>query len=83
MFSCLNIFGSEQMEKVKDWNYKVVEKIGQGVFSEVYKCLNLETGKKVAIKMINIQNEPEGVPSYLIAGVSLLKELEHDNIVRY
>ncbi|XP_024037993.1 cell division control protein 2 homolog 2 [Citrus clementina] len=80
--SCLNILGSEQMEKVKDWNYKVVEKIGQGVFGEVYKCLNLETGKKVAIKMINIQNEPEGVPSYLIAGVSLLKELEHDNIVR-
>ncbi|XP_052298981.1 cell division control protein 2 homolog 2-like isoform X5 [Citrus sinensis] len=74
--------GSEQMEKVKDWNYKVVEKIGQGVFGEVYKCLNLETGKKVAIKMINIQNEPEGVPSYLISGVSLLKELEHDNIVR-
>ncbi|KAH9672759.1 protein kinase domain-containing protein [Citrus sinensis] len=70
------------MEKVKDWNYKVVEKIGQGVFGEVYKCLNLETGKKVAIKMINIQNEPEGVPSYLISGVSLLKELEHDNIVR-
>ncbi|KAL9426098.1 hypothetical protein AB3S75_032966 [Citrus x aurantiifolia] len=74
--------GSEQMEKVKDWNYKVVENIGQGVFGEVYKCLNLETGKKVAIKMINIQNEPEGVPSYLISGVSLLKELEHDNIVR-
>ncbi|KAH9672739.1 protein kinase domain-containing protein [Citrus sinensis] len=70
------------MEKVKDWNYKVVEKIGQGVFGEVCKCLNRETGQKVAIKMIAIQNEADGVPSYLIAGVSLLKELEHDNIVR-
>ncbi|KAH9736336.1 protein kinase domain-containing protein [Citrus sinensis] len=80
--SCLNILGSEQMEKVKDCNYKVVEKIGQGVFGEVYKCLNRETGQKAAIKMIAIQNEADGVPSYLIAGVSLLKELEHDNIVR-
>lgn len=71
------------MEKVKDWNYKVIKKIGAGGFGKVYKCRNLTTGQIVAIKMVSILNGLEGVPGYMIREISLLRELEHENIVRY
>lgn len=71
------------MGKLKNLNYKRIKKIGAGGYGEVYKCRNAVTGQKVAIKMMTIQTEQEGVPSYIIREVSLLKELEHENIVRY
>lgn len=71
------------MEKLKNLNYKKIKKIGEGGYGEVYKCRNTVTGQKVAIKMMTIQTEQEGVPSYIIREVSLLRELEHENIVRY
>ncbi|KAH9745851.1 protein kinase domain-containing protein [Citrus sinensis] len=70
------------MGKLKNLNYKKIKKIGAGGYGEVYKCRNKVTGQKVAIKMMTIQTEQEGVPSYIIREVSLLKELEHENIVR-
>ncbi|KAL9457079.1 hypothetical protein AB3S75_006172 [Citrus x aurantiifolia] len=70
------------MGKLKNLNYKKIKKIGAGGYGEVYKCRNTVTGQKVAIKMMTIQTEQEGVPSYIIREVSLLKELEHENIVR-
>ncbi|KAL5760717.1 hypothetical protein ACOSP7_019213 [Xanthoceras sorbifolium] len=70
------------MDKVKDWNYKVIKKIGEGGYGEVYLCRNRETHQKVAIKMITLINVRLGFPSYIIREVSILKELEHDNIVR-
>ncbi|KAJ4718992.1 cell division control 2 [Melia azedarach] len=70
------------MENVRNWNYKEIKKIGRGGYGEVYKCRNLITGQLVAIKMITIRNEIEGVPSYTLREVSLLKELQHENVVR-
>ncbi|KAJ4710207.1 Protein kinase PCTAIRE [Melia azedarach] len=71
------------MENVRRWNYKEIKKIGEGGYGEVYKCRNLITGQLVAIKMIRIRNEVEGVPSYIVREVSLLKELQHENVVGF
>ncbi|KAJ4710210.1 Protein kinase PCTAIRE [Melia azedarach] len=71
------------MENVRKWNYRKIRKIGEGGYGEVYKCRNLITGRLVAIKMITILNEIEGVPSYILREVSLLKELQHENVVGF
>lgn len=59
-----------------------IEKIGEGTYGVVYRALNKETGKTVALKKIRLDLETEGVPSTAIREISLLKELDHPNIVR-
>ena len=48
----------------------------------VYKARDLTTNTIVALKKIRLEAEDEGVPSTAIREISLLKELEDDNIVR-
>nr|CAB3229345.1 cyclin-dependent kinase 1-like [Phallusia mammillata] len=59
-----------------------IEKIGEGTYGIVYKALDKLTGKMVALKKIRLDTETEGVPSTAIREISLLKELDHPNIVR-
>ena len=49
----------------------------------VYKGRNVKTDKTVALKKIRLESEEEGVPSTAIREISLLKELQHPNIVWY
>nr|XP_004655746.1 cyclin-dependent kinase 3 isoform X1 [Jaculus jaculus] len=62
--------------------FQKVEKIGEGTYGVVYKAKNKETGQFVALKKIRLDLDNEGVPSTAIREISLLKELEHPNIVR-
>ena len=48
----------------------------------MYKAEHLETGKIVAMKKIKLEMEDEGVPSTALREISLLKTLEHPNIVQ-
>lgn len=66
-----------QMEK-----YQKIEKIGEGAYGIVYKAKNRSTGELVALKKIRLEAEDEGIPSTAIREISILKELEHPNIVR-
>ncbi|XP_067122798.1 cyclin-dependent kinase 1-like [Centruroides vittatus] len=63
-------------------DYIKVEKIGEGTYGVVYKGKNRRTGQLVALKKIRLESEDEGVPSTAIREISLLKELNHSNIVR-
>jgi serine/threonine protein kinase len=56
--------------------------VGQGAYGVVYKALDRETNQLVALKRIRLQSEDEGVPCTAIREISLLKELQHPNIVR-
>uniref|UniRef100_T1IXK4 Protein kinase domain-containing protein n=1 Tax=Strigamia maritima TaxID=126957 RepID=T1IXK4_STRMM len=62
-------------------DYMKVEKIGEGTYGVVYKGKNKKTGAVVALKKIRLENDDEGVPSTAIREISLLKELQHSNIV--
>ncbi|KAF9179719.1 Cyclin-dependent kinase 2 [Haplosporangium sp. Z 767] len=62
-------------------DYKGLEKIGEGTYGVVYKASHKDTGRTVALKKIRLENADEGVPSTAIREISLLKELQHDNIV--
>lgn len=49
----------------------------------VYKGRHKSTGQVVALKKIRLESEEEGVPSTAVREISLLKELQHPNVVRY
>ncbi|XP_048028439.1 cyclin-dependent kinase 2 isoform X2 [Megalobrama amblycephala] len=63
-------------------SFQKVEKIGEGTYGVVYKAKNKLTGETVALKKIRLDTETEGVPSTAIREISLLKELNHPNIVK-
>jgi len=66
--------------------YQKIEKLGEGTYGVVYKARNREAGPNrpqiVALKRIRLESEEEGVPCTAIREISLLKELEHVNIVK-
>ena len=62
--------------------YQKMEKIGEGTYGVVYKVKDRVTGEIVALKKIRLEAEDEGIPSTAIREISLLKELQHPNIVR-
>jgi len=53
-----------------------------GTYGVVYKGKDTRTGAIVAMKKIRLESEDEGVPSTAIREISLLKELQDDQIVR-
>jgi cyclin-dependent kinase 1 len=62
-------------------DYVKIEKIGEGTYGVVYKGKNKITNQLVALKKIRLENDEEGVPSTAIREISLLRELQHPNIV--
>lgn len=69
------------MKKVD--KYQKIEKIGEGTYGIVYKAKDVNKGNEVyALKKIRLQAEEEGIPSTAIREISLLKELQHKNIVK-
>ncbi|RWS09185.1 cyclin-dependent kinase 2-like protein, partial [Dinothrombium tinctorium] len=56
--------------------------IGEGSYGVVYKAYDRITCHVVALKKIRLDTESEGVPSTAIREISLLKELNHPNVVR-
>jgi len=58
--------------------------IGQGAYGIVYKGKKEDSGQTVAIKRIPFADStPEGgVPCNVIREISLLRELDHPNVVR-
>jgi|Transcript_10653 cyclin-dependent kinase len=62
--------------------YQKIEKIGEGTYGVVYKARNRLSGELVALKKIRLEAEDEGIPSTAIREISILKELQHPNIVR-
>ena len=62
--------------------YQRLEKIGEGTYGTVFKALIKGTSKLVDLKKMKLEGEDEGVPSTAIREISLLKELQHPQVVR-
>ena len=62
--------------------YEKLEKIGEGTYGVVYKCRDKNTSQLIALKKIRLEHEDEGIPSTAIREISLLKEIEHPNVVQ-
>jgi cyclin-dependent kinase 2 len=62
--------------------YQKLEKIGEGTYGVVYKARDVVTNDIVALKKIRLEGEDEGVPPTAIREISVLKEIQHENIVK-
>ena len=71
---------TEDTQKLDD--FQKLEKIGEGTYGVVYKAKDKITNQFVALKKIRLETESEGVPSTAIREISLLKELDHPNVVQ-
>ncbi|KAL7933205.1 hypothetical protein V8C35DRAFT_305189 [Trichoderma chlorosporum] len=64
-------------------DYRLGECLGKGAFGSVYKAFNWGTGEAVAIKQIKLTNLPKSEQRMIESEIDLLKNLFHDNIVKY
>ena len=66
-------------------SYLKIEKpgsnLGEGTYGVVYKARDRQTDEIVALKRIRLEVEDEGIPSTALREISLLRELNHENIV--
>lgn len=66
----------------KDQKYIKTTKLGEGTYGVVYRAKDQKGREIYALKKIRLQAEEEGIPSTAIREISLLKELNHPNIVK-
>ena len=65
-------------------DYKIIEPIGQGKFSFVFKSLNLKTGQHIALKLLKIFDINDiKHRENCIKEIKLMEKLEHPNITKY
>ncbi|KAL7796069.1 hypothetical protein V8C37DRAFT_414359 [Trichoderma ceciliae] len=64
-------------------DYRLGECLGKGAFGSVYKSFNWGTGEAVAIKQIKLTDLPKSEQRMIESEIDLLKNLFHDNIVKY
>ena len=55
--------------------------LGEGTYGYVYKAKDLHMDEYVAMKKIKLDLEEEGIPSTALREISILRELDHPNIV--
>lgn len=60
----------------------VLQQVGQGTYSNVYKARDRDTGKIVALKKVRFDtSEPESV-KFMAREIMILQKLDHPNIVK-
>lgn len=62
--------------------YEKLDKLGEGTYGVVYKARDIRDDSIVALKMIRLEGEDEGIPPTSIREISILHELNHPNIVK-
>ncbi|KAL9657568.1 hypothetical protein ABK040_000995 [Willaertia magna] len=77
-----NLFESSEETPLFKWQKG--EFLGQGAYGYVVRGLNIQTGEFMAVKIINIpRNEMEKTVAEVTKEINLMKDLKHENIVRY
>ncbi|XP_077988310.1 serine/threonine-protein kinase PAK 3-like [Glandiceps talaboti] len=61
--------------------YTKFEKIGQGASGTVYTAIEISTGHEVAIKQMNLQQQPK--KELIINEILVMRENKHANVVNY
>eukprot|EP01062_Namystynia_karyoxenos_P025408 TRINITY_DN1999_c1_g1_i2.p2 TRINITY_DN1999_c1_g1~~TRINITY_DN1999_c1_g1_i2.p2 ORF type:complete len:328 (+),score=124.52 TRINITY_DN1999_c1_g1_i2:90-1073(+) len=61
--------------------YRLHRKLGEGTYGVVYKGTDTFTNRTVALKKIRLEQEDDGIPSTALREISILREMQHPNIV--
>lgn len=67
--------------KIAD-RYQILEKIGEGAYGKVYLAKDIKNNREVAIKKMKLSSLEEGVPISTLREISLLKEMNHINVIK-
>ncbi|KAK1395604.1 putative serine/threonine-protein kinase [Heracleum sosnowskyi] len=66
----------------KEKSFQRLETIGEGTYSQVYRALDLEQHKIVALKKIKVNDlEPETI-RFMAREINILRRLHHPNIIK-
>lgn len=63
-------------------NYNVLHPVGEGTYGKVYKAQDKRTNELVALKKVRLENEKDGFPITAIREIKILRQLDHDNIIK-
>lgn len=62
--------------------YDLVEKMGDGAFSNVYKAIERKTGRKVAVKVVRKYELNHSQRANILKEVQIMRGIDHPGIVR-
>ncbi|KAG7934779.1 hypothetical protein KL934_002705 [Ogataea polymorpha] len=63
--------------------YQMIDKIGEGAFSTVYKALDVQTNETVAVKVIKKYQLDKSQQASVLKEVTIMRQLDHPCIVRF
>lgn len=64
--------------------YKLIEKLGEGAFGQVFKAREIKTNQIVAVKrIIDCEDSFGGISTTTLREISILNEIDHPNIIKY
>ena len=62
-------------------NFKRLNEIAEGTFGKVWRALDINTKRVMALKQVKMEEEKEGFPLTALREVDVLMNLTHENIV--
>ena len=71
-----------KQKKDIDSHYRVIENIGEGTYSSVFKAIDQRNDRVVALKRVKIRKAEEGLPKEFVREVESLQRLLHENIIK-
>ncbi|OHT05198.1 Cyclin-dependent kinase A-1 [Tritrichomonas foetus] len=63
-------------------NYTKAQKLGEGTYGAVFRATNNETNEPVALKLVRMDQEDDGIPATSLREISILQSTNHTNIIR-
>ena len=73
---------ANQSQNSMEIRFQHIQKLGEGSYGQVHKVFDLHKQQLVALKKIKLNSEDEGIPSTTLREISLLRELNHTNIIQ-
>ncbi|XP_013407615.1 cyclin-dependent kinase 10-like, partial [Lingula anatina] len=73
----------------KDWlgrcrkvtEFEKLNRVGEGTYGIVYRARDMKTNEIVALKMMRMEREKDGIPISGLREINILLNLHHENIV--